>query len=58
MVEVGTWSLPQKFTPKKKPQSEKNSTVSDRACDSISDTVEFFDLLIFSSGEILQKNFC
>jgi hypothetical protein len=43
----------QKFTPKKKPQSKKNSTVSDREFDSLSDTVEFFDLRMFSLCELL-----
>ena len=42
---------PQKF-PLKKPQS-KNSTVSDREFDSLSDTVQFFDLQIFSLCELL-----
>ena len=39
--------------PLKKPQSKKNSTVSDREFDSLPDTVEFFDLRIF-----LYVNFC
>jgi hypothetical protein len=52
MVEVGTWILFTKVTPKKT-AIKKNSTVSDRELDSLSDNVEFFDLRIF-----LHVNFC
>ena len=52
MVEVGTWILFTKVTPKKT-AIKKNSTVSDREFDSLSDTVEFFDL-----GFFLYVNFC
>jgi hypothetical protein len=52
MVEVGTWSLLTKVTPKKN-RNRKNSTVYDREFDSLSDTVEFFDLRIF-----LYVTFC
>jgi hypothetical protein len=58
MVEVGTWSLPVKIHPEKKTAIEKNSTVSDRECDSLSLTVEFLDLRIFYLGELLPENFC
>ena len=54
MVEVGTWSLLTKVTPKKN-RNQKNSTVSDREFDSLSDTVEFFDLRIFSLCELLWE---
>jgi hypothetical protein len=47
----------QKFTPKKKRNQEK-LTVSDREFDSLSITVEFFGLRIFSLGEILYANCC
>ena len=43
-----------KVTPKK-PQSKKNSTESDREFDSLSDTVEFSDLRIFSLCELLWE---
>jgi hypothetical protein len=54
MVEVGTWILFAKVTPKKT-AIKKNSTVSDslREFDSLSDTVEFFDLRLFSLCELL-----
>ena len=52
MVEVGTWSLLTKVTPKKN-RNQKNSTVSDREFDSLSDNEEFFDLRIFSLCELL-----
>jgi hypothetical protein len=52
MVEVGNLSLPTKIHPEKKPQS-KNSTVADREFDHLSAIVEFFDLRIFSLGEVL-----
>ena len=57
MVDGGTWSLPAKVHPEKKPQSKKSSTVSDREFDRLSDTVEFFDLRIFSLplGELLWE---
>jgi hypothetical protein len=58
MVEAGTGSLPTKIHPEKKPQFKKNSTVSDWEFDSLSLTVEFFDLRIFSLGEVLWANFC
>jgi hypothetical protein len=54
MVEVGTWSLLTKVTPKKT-AIKKNSTVSDREFDSLSDTEEFFDLQIFSLCELLRE---
>ena len=54
MVEVGTWILFTKVTPKKT-AIKKNSTVSDREFDSLSDTLEFFDLRIFSLCELLWK---
>ena len=54
MVEVGTWILFTKVTPKKT-AIKKNSTVSDREFDSLSDTVEFFDLRIFSLCELFEK---
>jgi hypothetical protein len=54
MVEVGTWILFTKLTPKKT-AIKKKSTVSDREFDSLSDTVEFFDLRIFSLCELLWK---
>ena len=57
MVEVGTWSLPVKVHPEKKPQW-KNSTVSDREFQSLSRTVEFFDLRIFSLGALLRAKIC
>jgi hypothetical protein len=47
-----------KSSPRKKTAIEKKSTVSDREFDSLSDTVEFFDLRIFSSGELLPANCC
>jgi hypothetical protein len=47
---------PQKFTPKKT-AIKKNTTVSDREFDSLSLTVEFFDLRIFYLGEVLWANF-
>jgi hypothetical protein len=40
MVEVGTWNLPAKGTPKKN-RNQKNSTVIDREFDFLSITVEF-----------------
>jgi hypothetical protein len=46
MVEAGTWSLQVKVHPGKKTAIEKNSTVSDMEFDSLSLTVEFFDLRI------------
>ena len=55
MVEVGNWILFTKVTPKKT-AIKKNSTVSDREFDSLSDTVEFFDLRIFSLCELLLEN--
>jgi hypothetical protein len=58
MVEAGTWSLQVKVHPEKKPQSKKNSTVIDREFDSLSITVEFFDLRIFSLGAFLPANYC
>jgi hypothetical protein len=58
MVEVGTLSLFAKVHPEKKPQSKKNSTVSDREFDSLSLTIEFFDLRIFSLGALLRANCC
>jgi hypothetical protein len=58
MVEAGTWSLPVKVHTEKKTAIKKNSTVSDREFDSLSDTVEFFDLRIFSVGAILPANCC
>jgi hypothetical protein len=58
MVEAGTGSLPAKVHPEKKPQSKKNSTVIDREFDSLSATVEFFDLRIFSLGALLRANCC
>jgi hypothetical protein len=58
MVEVATWSLPVKVHPEKKLQSKKNSTVIDREFDSVSITVEFFGLRIFSLGTLLPANFC
>ena len=57
MVEAGDWSLPVKVHPEKKPQS-KNSTVIDREFDSLSITIEFFDVRIFSLGEVLSANCC
>ena len=42
-----------KSSPRKKTAIEKNSTVSDKEFDSLSLTVEFFGLRIFSSGELL-----
>ena len=47
-----------KSAPRKKTVIEKNSTVSDRECDSLSLTVEFFDLRNFSLGALLYANFC
>jgi hypothetical protein len=58
MVEAGTWSLLTKVHPEKKPQSKKNSTVTDREFDRLSATVEFFGLRIFSLGEVLWANCC
>jgi hypothetical protein len=58
MVEVGIWSLPTKVPPffKKKNRNQKKKwTVSDWASDSLPDTVEFFDLRIFSSGKLLWE---
>jgi hypothetical protein len=57
MVEVGTLSLPAKGHPEKN-RNQKYSTVSDREFDSLSDTVEFFDLRIFSLGALLRANCC
>jgi hypothetical protein len=57
MVEAGTGSLPTKIPPKKN-SNQKNSTVSDREFDSLSLTVEFFDLRIFSLGALLPAKFC
>ena len=54
MVEEGTWILSTKVTPKKT-AINKNSTVSDKEFDSLSDTVEFFDLRIFSLCELFEK---
>jgi hypothetical protein len=56
MVEAGTGSLPTKI-PQKKNRNQKNSTVGDREFDSLLLTVEFFDLRIFSLGEVLWANF-
>jgi hypothetical protein len=53
MVEAGTGSLSAKVHPEKKTTIEKNSTVSDREFDSLSEIVGFFDLRIFSLGELL-----
>jgi hypothetical protein len=53
MVEAGTGSLPTKIHPEKKTAIKKNSTVTDREVDSLSATVEFFVLRIFSLGEVL-----
>jgi hypothetical protein len=53
MVEAGTWSFHAKVHPEKKTVIEKNSTLSDREFDYLSDTVEFFDLRIFSLGALL-----
>jgi hypothetical protein len=58
MVEAGTGSLTAKIHPEKKTSIKKNSTVSDREFDFLSDTVEFFDLRIFSLGEVLWANCC
>jgi hypothetical protein len=58
MVEAGTRSLPTKIHPEKKTAIKKNSTVIDREFDPQSLTVEFFDLWIFSLGEVLWANFC
>jgi hypothetical protein len=58
MVEAGTRSLPAKIHPEKKNRNQKNSTVRDKEFDSLSLTVEFFDLRIFSLGEVLLANFC
>jgi hypothetical protein len=52
MVEAGTWSLPTKVHPEKETAIKKNSTVSDWEFDSLSDTVEFFDLRIFPLGAL------
>ena len=56
MVEVGTWSLPAKVHPDKKTAIKKNSTVLNREFDSLFNTVEIFDLRIFSLGELLRAN--
>jgi hypothetical protein len=58
MVEVGTWSLPVKVHPEKKPQSKKTSTVIDMELGPVSITVEFFSLRIFSLCALLPANFC
>jgi hypothetical protein len=58
MVVVGIWGLHAKVHPQKKTAIEKNSTVVDREFDSLLITVEFFDLRIFSLGEILRANVC
>jgi hypothetical protein len=58
MVEVGTWSLTVKVHPEKKPQSKKNSTVFNTEFEPILNTVEFFDLRIFSLGALLPENSC
>jgi hypothetical protein len=58
MVEAGTGSLPAKVHPEKKTAIKKNSTVIDREFDSLSITVEFFDLRIFSLGALLRANCC
>jgi hypothetical protein len=42
-----------KNSQRKKTAIEKNSTVIDSEFDSLSITVEFFDLRIFSLGEVL-----
>jgi hypothetical protein len=55
-VEAGTWSLITKIHPEKKIAIEKNSTVSDREFDPLSNTVEFFGLRIFYLGEVLRAN--
>ena len=55
MVEVVAGSLHTKVHPEKKTIIEKNSTVSDsrnREFDSLSLTVEFFDLRNFSLGAL------
>jgi hypothetical protein len=57
MVEAGTGSLHTKIHPEKN-RNQKNSTVSYREFDSLSDTVEFFDLRIFSLGALLRANCC
>ena len=44
-----------KSSPRKKTTIKKNSTVSDREFDSLSLTVEFFGLRIFSLGEICMQ---
>jgi hypothetical protein len=56
MVEAGTWSLPGKNHPKKKPQSKKTRRLN-REFDALFLTVEFFDLRIFSLGELLRANY-
>jgi hypothetical protein len=53
MVEAGTGSLLTKSAPRKKTAIKKNSTVIDREFDSLFLTVEFFDLRVFSLGEVL-----
>ena len=48
MVEGGKYlEFARKSSPRKKTAIEKNSTLSDREFDYLSDTVEFFDLRIF-----------
>ena len=58
MVEAGTGSLPTKIPPKKTAIKKLDGKTSDREFDSLSDTVEFFDLRIFSLGEFSPANCC
>jgi hypothetical protein len=56
MLEVGTWSLPAKVHPEKKPQSKKNSTVSDTI---VGNLIPYHLPSSFStSGFFLQVHFC
>jgi hypothetical protein len=58
MVEAGTSRFAAKSSPRKKTAIKKNTTVIDMEFQSISITVEFFGLRIFSLGELLPANSC
>ena len=45
-----------KISPKEKIRRSKNSKVSDRESNSLSDTVEFFLIAVFFRGELLWAN--
>jgi hypothetical protein len=47
-----------KNSPRKKTAIKKNSTIRNRESDFLVLTVEFFDLRIFSLGEVLWANCC